>query len=308
MEQPDAAGRRPIAKFVPQTLSSDDEKPPVRRDGKKYAPMVLSSEESNGEGPSHGDKLQASAPISKRHGKLGNAPKVLSSSESQREGARRGKMAPAKRLPIPRTLSDSDEDVEVIAERPAPHSARTKQKLQGGVVKREYVPITLSDVEFEVVSAPAATAGHKASPGASKFTPMVLSSGESDDGFVSPTVMMQEKSGPAVKKEVIPQTLSDSESEGEQRNRHIAVAEELTPAEAQDETEDDAMSVDLDALADRINNAPAYGNYNFDHITDNMLEPEDGNGEDDDEDNTEGHEYDEETSDDAEYDTDEEEV
>ncbi len=72
------------------------------------------------------------------------------------------------------------------------------------------------------------------------------------------------------------------------------MADELTPAEAQDETEDDAMLVDLDALADRINNAPAYGNYNFDHITDNMLEPEDGNGEDDDEDNTEGHEYDEE--------------
>ncbi len=58
---------------------------------------------------------------------------------------------------------DSDEDVEVIAERPAPHSARTKQKLQEALSKGEYVPITLSDVEFEVVSAPAATAGHKAS-------------------------------------------------------------------------------------------------------------------------------------------------
>ncbi len=38
-----------------------------------------------------------------------------------------------------------------------------------------------------------------------------------------------------------------------------------------------------------------------------MLEPEEGNGDNEDEDDTEGHEYDEETSDDAEYDTDEEE-
>ncbi len=38
MEQPDAAGRRPIAKFVPQTLSSDDEKPPVRRGWEEVCP------------------------------------------------------------------------------------------------------------------------------------------------------------------------------------------------------------------------------------------------------------------------------
>ncbi len=171
----------------------------------------------------------------------------------------------------------------MTAELPAnPRTARNKQKPQGPVVKKEYTPITLSDIEFEVVAAPAATRG-KVSPGASKFTPMVLSSGESDDGYVSPTVMMQGNSG-------------------------RAVVDELRPAEPQEENEDDDMSVDLDALADRINNAPAYVNYNFDHITDDMLEPEEGNGDNEDEDDTEGHEYDEETSDDAEYDTDEEEV
>ena len=68
----------------------------------------------------------------------------------------------------------------------------------------------------------------------------------------------------------------------------------------------DLMSVDLDALAHSINNAPVYTDHRFSHIPDDMLEPNDED-EDNDEDSTEGHEYGSEVSDDAEYETDDEE-
>ena len=83
------------------------------------------------------------------------------------------------------------------------------------------------------------------------------------------------------------------------------MATELKAPRDEDQEDDDAMSVDMDALVDSINNAPAYVDYNFDHIPDSMLEPEAQNNND--EHNTEGHEYSDETSKDAEYDTNEEE-
>ena len=275
----------------------------MQRDATKSIPMVLSSSESNGKGPSHGNKLEATAPSSKSHGKIGMIPMVLSS-ESDCEGALRGKMDSGKRLLIPPTLSDSDEDVKVITERPAiPNCARKEKKPQA--IKREYIPTTLSDSKVKIVAGLAHNPSRKRSPGTSKFTPMVLSSGESDHGYVSPMVMMRMKSGPAVKKEFVPKTLSDSASEGEEDDQSPAVATELKAPRDEDQEDNDAMSVDMDALVDSINNAPAYVEYNFDHIPDSMLEPEAQN--DNDEDSTEGHEYGDETSEDAEYDTDEEE-
>ena len=260
---------------------------------------------------------------------------TLASSESEGEGPSRGTRDNCKRTFTPATLSDSNGDldeVKVIAG-PTAKPCCTQMEKAAPAVKAEFVPATLSDSEVEMVDGPAptpdrtivsqsASKSHEQSPGTSKFQPMVLSSGESEQGYESPTVMMQAAASRKVKKELIPATLSDSASEGEEsvpvvpagavklrvpNNKGICERASGAAGDADENVheDEDLMSVDLDALAEAINNAPVYRDYRFSHIPDDMLEPND-EIEGDEEDNTEDHEYGDETSDDAEYETDDE--
>ncbi len=184
---------------------------------------------------------------------------TLASSESEGEGPSRFPGDSLKRKFVPGTLSDSD--VEVGAGRRG-RPRRAGREQDAPAVKPEFVPATLSDSEVEIVSKT-----YEQSPGASKFRPMVLSSGESEQGYESPTEMMQAAASRKVKSELMPATLIH----GGEESLPVAYAGEVKlggpnpedmPETAVDEDEN-SMSVDLDALAHSINNAPVYTDHRF---------------------------------------------
>ncbi len=119
MPDPSAGAKGTIATFIPKTLSSGDERSTGTREVRKYTPMTLSSDESHGEGPSQGNKLNAPSSRS-AFGKFSMTPMVLSS-DSEHGDAPHGKMNAGNRKFVPVTLADSDddEDVEVIATGPS---------------------------------------------------------------------------------------------------------------------------------------------------------------------------------------------
>lgn len=302
-----SAGKKQPRKFRPATLASSESEAEEQGRGvkptapsprhRKLTPMILASSESHGEGQSRSKKPATSVPPRRPF-----APMTLASSESEGEGPSRCPGDSLKRKFVPGTLSDSD--VEVGAGRRG-RPRRAGREQDAPAVKPEFVPATLSDSEVEIVSKT-----YEQSPGASKFRPMVLSSGESEQGYESPTEMMQAAASRKVKSELMPATLIH----GGEESLPVAYAGEVKlggpnpedmPETAVDEDEN-SMSVDLDALAHSINNAPVYTDHRFSHIPDDMLEPNDED-EDNDEDSTEGHEYGSEVSDDAEYETDDEE-
>lgn len=263
---------------------------------------AMPAPQGTGTSISQGDRNQSTK------GKAKFTPVVVSSSGSEMGGsiektAAAGAPRDIKTKFTPMTVSSSGSEGRQKDDAGAPHL------LTVGTTK--FAPMVISSDESDAEDT---TAGTEDAAARSQFTPMVVSSGESDNGNMSDSQARK------VKAEFIPFTLPDSDDEAENVKPANAPAGSKTPlflpssgessicarsasgkVPGNDE-DDDQMSVDLDALADRINNAPVYTNYSFSNIPDNVLEPGDSGDEDD----SEGHEY-EGSSEDGEYETEEEE-
>ncbi|KJA18167.1 hypothetical protein HYPSUDRAFT_1100213 [Hypholoma sublateritium FD-334 SS-4] len=191
------------------------------------------------------------------------APVVVSSSEGSTESHH---SATAPTCPPPfglATVSSSESEGRA----PTDHRA-----------KAGFLPATISDSESEKLNT--------ALP--SKFAPATISSSENENTALAPASLLFAPSHISI---------SSSESDTPQQSALATTPHDLILATVEDS--DDDMSVNGDALAARINNAPMYTDQSFTHIPDDVLEPED---------QSEGSEYDEdEYTEDGEYETEESE-